>query len=71
MTESYKRFVYKAGQVIGETGKDSEASLGGGGNWYAKHFSSGIDHLGFATRKEAILEVEFAHEIYSPHTKDD
>ena len=57
MSDTHKRFVYKGTKVIGETGKNTEASLGTG-KWYANHFGSKTDGLGFDTRKDAILEVE-------------
>ena len=66
MTDTHKRFVYKGTKVIGETGKDTEASPGGGGSWYAKHYKSETDHSGFSTRKDAILEVECAEVLHGP-----
>ena len=65
MTDTHKRFVYKGTKVIGETGKDTEASLGNG-KWYAKHFGSEVDSVGFDTRKDAILEVECLEVLHGP-----
>lgn len=67
MSDTHKRFVYKGTKVIGETGKNTEASLGTG-KWYAKHFGSETDGLGFDTRKDAILEVERLEVLRSPHS---
>lgn len=65
MTDTHKRLVYKGTKVIGETGKDTEASLGNG-KWYAKHFGSEVDSVGFDTRKDAILEVECLEVLHGP-----
>jgi hypothetical protein len=55
--------VMHQGEEIGETGIDSEASPGNG-KWYAKHHKSGMDSLGFDSRKEAEAEVRAAHGIH-------
>jgi Domain of unknown function (DUF6321) len=48
------------GKEIGETGIDSEASPGNG-KWYAKHYESGRNTVGFDSREEAKAEVHAAH----------
>ena len=52
--------VMHKGKEIGETGIDSEASPGNG-KWYAKHHKSGMDSLGFDSRREAEAEVKYMH----------
>jgi Domain of unknown function (DUF6321) len=50
------------GKKIGETGVDTEASPGNG-KWYAKHYESGRNTVGFNSREEAKAEVHAAHGI--------
>jgi hypothetical protein len=54
--------VLHKGKSIGETGIDTEASPGGG-EWYAKHHKSGMNTVGFDSRKKAEAEVRAAHGI--------
>ena len=54
--------VHHNGEKIGETGIDSEASPGNG-KWFAKHYKSKMDSVGFDSRKEAEAEVRAAHGI--------
>jgi hypothetical protein len=56
------KHVHHNGEKIGETGVDSEASPGGG-KWFAKHYKSKMDSVGFDSRKEAEAEVRAAHGI--------
>ena len=54
--------VHHNGEKIGETGVDPEASPGNG-KWFAKHYKSKMDSVGFDSRKEAEAEVHAAHGI--------
>jgi hypothetical protein len=54
--------VHHDGEKIGETGVDSEASPGNG-KWFAKHYKSKMNSVGFDSRKEAEAEVRAAHGI--------
>jgi len=54
--------VHHNGEHIGETGIDSEASPGNG-KWFAKHYKSKMNSVGFDSRKEAEAEVRAAHGI--------
>jgi hypothetical protein len=56
------KHVHHNGEKIGETGVDSESSPGGG-KWFAKHYKSKMDSVGFDSRKEAEAEVRAAHGI--------
>jgi len=58
------------GEKIGETGIDTEASSGNG-KWFAKHYKSKMDSVGFDSRREAENEVRAAHGLKEEKDKQE
>ena len=63
MTEGHadqqRKIVKRNGQAVGEIGIDRESSPGGG-QYYMKHYASGLDLGGYDSREEALDELRYA-----------
>jgi len=57
-SDQVKKVIKKHGKPVGEIGIDPEASPGGG-EWYMKHYASGIDNSGYDSYEDALDELKY------------
>jgi ribulose bisphosphate carboxylase small subunit len=55
--DQQRKIVKQGGKPVGEIGIDRESSPGNG-QWYMKHYASGIDNVGYDSMEEALAELK-------------